>query len=215
MATHVVWDWNGTLLDDLRCCVDVTNRMLAEFGLPVLDDVAAYQAVFRFPIVEYYADLGFDITPGGNFDAAARRYLELYGPAARSCGLHEGARETVGELHAGGVRQVVVSASEQNNLRAQLDLFDLDQWLDGAHGIEDIYAASKQSIAQRWLLSEHLDPADVLFVGDSEHDFEIADALGAHCVLFSGGHHARAHLASLGVPVVDDLRDVPRFAAVG
>ncbi|MGC3993543.1 MAG: HAD hydrolase-like protein [Propionicimonas sp.] len=214
MATHVVWDWNGTLLDDLECCVSVTNRMLAEFGLPELVDVAAYQSVFRFPIIEYYADLGFDTAPGGNFDAAARRYLQLYSPAARACGLHAGARETLRTLHAAGIGQVIVSASEQTNLRTQLEPFGLDAWLDGAHGIEDIYAASKRAVAERWLHTASLDPADVLFVGDSEHDFDIADALGSTCVLYSGGHHARTHLAGLGVPVIDDLAEVTRFVAV-
>ena len=55
MVTHVVWDWNGTLLDDLHCCIDVTNTLLTEYGLPVLDDGAAYQRVFRFPVASWMA----------------------------------------------------------------------------------------------------------------------------------------------------------------
>lgn len=214
-VSHVVWDWNGTLLDDLACCLDVTNRMLAEFGLPELDGVAGYQSVFRFPIVEYYTDLGFDTSAEGNFDAAARRYLELYRPASATCRLHPGATDALAALHASGVRQVVISASEQANLDAQLAPFGLDRWLDGAHGIADIYAASKFAIAEHWLAGAGVAASGVLFVGDSEHDFEIADALGARCVLFSGGHHARAHLQGLGVPVVDDLRKVLAFVSTG
>jgi phosphoglycolate phosphatase len=213
MVTHVVWDWNGTLLDDLACCLAVTNQLLAEFGLPELDGVAAYQAVFRFPIVAYYADLGFDTSPGGNFDAAAHRYVELYAAASLSCGLQPGAREVLAEVHDAGVHQVVISASQQRNLLIQLAPYGLDRWLDGAHGIEDIYAASKLALARRWLAAERLDPGQVLFVGDSEHDFEIAHDLGARCVLYSGGHHSHTHLATLGVPVVDDLRRVPAVVA--
>lgn len=209
VLTHVVWDWNGTLFDDLDACVAVANQLLGEFELPALDGVAGYHAKFRFPIVEYYADLGFDTSPEGNFDAAARRYLELYGAASAHCRLHEGAVATLAELHDAGVRQVVLSASEQQNLRVQLAPFGLEAYLDGAHGIDDIYAASKERLARRWLAEEGLSGDEVLFVGDSEHDFEIAQAVGARCVLFSGGHHARRHLASLGAPVVDDLRDVP------
>lgn len=206
--TSVVWDWNGTLFDDLQCCVEVVNQLLDEYGLPALAGVRGYQAVFRFPIADYYADLGFDTSPEGNFAAAAHRYLELYTAASAACRLHDGATEVLRSLHARGTRQVVISASEQQNLLAQLGPFGLDAWLDGAHGIEDIYAASKEALARRWLSEAGADPAQVWFVGDSEHDFEIAEALGAHCVLFSGGHHSRAHLASLGAPVVDDLRDV-------
>ena len=82
VLTHVVWDWNGTLLDDLDTCVAVANMLLDEFGLARLEGVADYQAKFRFPIVDYYAELGFDTSPEGNFDRAARRYMELYGPAS-------------------------------------------------------------------------------------------------------------------------------------
>ena len=209
MATHVVWDWNGTLLDDLHCCVEVANTLLGEFGLPLLDGVAAYQSKFRFPIIAYYDELGFDISATGNFDAAARRYLELYSAEASGCGLHADAREVLQQLHAAGLHQVVISASEQANLRAQLAPFALEDWLDGTHGIQDIYAASKEALARQWVAEADVDPAEVVFVGDSEHDYEIATALGAGCVLFSGGHHARAHLATLGVPVVDKLSQVP------
>lgn len=207
--THVVWDWNGTLLDDVACCVEVANQLLGEFGLPALDGLAGYHARFKFPIIEYYADLGFDTSPTGNFDAAARRYIELYTDAAAGCGLHAGASETLTSLKDAGLAQVIISASHQENLDAQVAPFALGRWLDAVHGIGDIYAHSKEGVARRWLREEHLDPRSVLFVGDSEHDFEIADAVGARCVLFSGGHHAREHLQGLGVPVIDDLASVP------
>ncbi|MFT4294629.1 MAG: HAD family hydrolase [Micropruina sp.] len=213
MVTHVVWDWNGTLLDDLPCVLDVTNQLLTEFGLPVLTDLPSYQAIFRFPIAEYYADLGFDTSPGGNFEAASHRYIELYRSAAHGCVLHDGAVETLAALRRTGLGQVVISASEQQNLAAQLAPFALDAWIEQALGLSDIYAASKQTLAQGWLESNRLEPAQVVFVGDSAHDFEIAQALGARCVLFSGGHHARAHLETLGAPVVDDLRAIPALIA--
>jgi len=211
VLTHVVWDWNGTLFDDLATCVAVADTLLAEYGLPALNGIDDYRARFRFPVVDYYADLGFDTSPSGNFDAAARRYIELYGPAAADCALHDGAVETLAALHGSGVRQVLISASQHDNLVEQVTPFGLDEFLDGILGIEDIYAASKEALARRWLGEEGLRPSDVLFVGDSEHDFEIAHALGAACVLYSGGHHSRVRLESLGAPVVDDLRAVCRY----
>ena len=49
------------------------------------------------------------------------------------------------------------------------------------------------------------DPARIMMVGDSEHDFEVARALGVRCVLFSGGHQPREVLAATGAPVIDAL----------
>jgi phosphoglycolate phosphatase len=211
----VVWDWNGTLFDDVDCCVDVANQLLGEFGLPLLDGVAGYHAKFRFPIVDYYRDLGFDTSTTGNFHAAAVRYIELYTAASRACGLHDGAVATLTALRHAGVRQVLISASQRDNLALQLAPFSLDGLLDGVHGIDDIYAASKEGITRGWLDTAGLSTDQVLFVGDSEHDAAIAQAVGARCVLYSGGHHSRAHLESLGAPVIDDLREVPALVAAG
>lgn len=212
-VSHVIWDWNGTLFDDLHCCVGVANQLLSEFGLPTLDGVPGYHAKFRFPIVEYYADLGFDTAPGGNFEAAARRFVELYRDAAASCGLRSEATDTLASLHGSGIRQVVISASHQATLDRQLAPFGLDRWLDAAHGLDNIYAHSKEGLVRRWIAEAGVHPADVLMVGDSEHDFEIADAVGARCVLVSGGHHSEERLGALGPPVVDRLTSVLQVAS--
>ncbi len=210
---YVVWDWNGTLLNDLDCAISATNQLLDEFALPRLAGVDDYHRVFRFPVRDYYADLGFDVSASGNFDAASRRFLELYLAAARSCSLHDGATQTLAALHSAGIGQVLISASEQTNLTMQVTPFGLDAWLEQTLGLSDIYAASKQMLAERWLESTGTDPDQVLFVGDSGHDYEIAAALGARCALYSGGHQPRAHLESLPAPVIDDLREV--LAMVG
>jgi len=206
--THVVWDWNGTLLDDVACCTGVINQVLDEYRLPRLADVDAYRTVFRFPIIDYYADLGFDVSLDGNFEAAAHRYIELYHAAADGWGLHDGVRDTLASLHAAKIRQVIISASQQANLVQQLAPFELDRWIEAAHGLDDIYAASEEGIARHWLAAEGVDPAHVLFVGDSEHDFEIAQAVGARSALVANGHHGRDHLIGLGAVVLDDVRDV-------
>jgi len=210
---YVVWDWNGTLLDDLSCAIAATNQLLTEFALPPLAGVDAYHQVFRFPVSDYYADLGFDVTPGGNFEAASRRFLELYLNAARTCGLHAGAVQTMATLHEAGVTQVVISASEQGNLDAQLAPFALGEWLEAALGLGDIYAASKQALAQNWLLDTGAEPSQVLFVGDSGHDYQIAAALGARCALYTRGHQPRQYLETLPVPIIDDLREVVALVA--
>lgn len=213
MVKYVVWDWNGTLLDDVQVCVAVSNQLLKEFDLPGFSDVEDYRAKFRFPIIDCYTDLGFDTSPEGNFVEASLRYIELYSAASAKCHLHERAPETVRALHEAGIRQVIISASQQDNLRAQLLPFGIDRYLDDSLGIDNIYAASKEHLALSWIAAQGLAADEVLFVGDTEHDYEIAQAIGADCLLFSGGHHSRSRLESLEAPVIDDLRDVLRFAS--
>ena len=58
--THLIWDFNGTILQDMDLGIRCTNTMLAERGLPVIPSVEAYREIFGFPIDEYYRRLGFD-----------------------------------------------------------------------------------------------------------------------------------------------------------
>ncbi len=56
---QLIWDWNGTLLDDVRMCVNVMNVLLDKYALPELT-CEKYKQVFDFPVKDYYANLGFD-----------------------------------------------------------------------------------------------------------------------------------------------------------
>ena len=58
--THLIWDFNGTILQDMDLGIRCTNTMLTERGLPVIPSVEAYREIFGFPIDEYYRRLGFD-----------------------------------------------------------------------------------------------------------------------------------------------------------
>ena len=58
---HIIWDWNGTLLDDAWLCVDIMDSMLKERSLGTLT-LDRYQRLFEFPVIDYYRKLGFDFT---------------------------------------------------------------------------------------------------------------------------------------------------------
>ena len=55
---HIIWDWNGTLLNDAWLCVEVMNLLLKRRDLKEID-LNIYQSVFGFPIIDYYRRLGF------------------------------------------------------------------------------------------------------------------------------------------------------------
>ena len=58
---HIIWDWNGTLLDDTWLCVEGINQALIKRNLtPISED--RYREVFTFPVRDYYKKLGFDLT---------------------------------------------------------------------------------------------------------------------------------------------------------
>ena len=90
VLTHVLWDWNGTLLDDLDAAIDAMNGVLAANGLPLLDR-ARYRSVFGFPVQDYYGRLGFG-PEHGTFEDWARAFLDAYDRGAQGIPIRREAR---------------------------------------------------------------------------------------------------------------------------
>jgi phosphoglycolate phosphatase len=204
----VLWDWNGTLLDDLRLSVRSANVLLARRGLPQLTH-DAYLARFGFPVKDYYATIGFDFEREP-FDDLSAEYVLEYEGAMGECSLTEGAVETLDRLSALGYRQAVLSASHLGFLDEALRRFGVrDRFVDIA-GLDDKNAHGKTDVGRALVARLGARPDRTVLVGDTLHDCEVARALGCRPVLFTGGHQDRTRLAGCGAPVVDALADVVR-----
>ena len=207
MLETLIWDWNGTLMDDVDLCCRLLNEMLTRHGYAPVGGIDAYKRVFGFPIEAYYARAGFDFSRHP-YKALAHEYMDLYVPASFACPMTPGAREVLAALHARGVRQVVLSASQTETLRRQADHYGVTEFFDELLGLDDVYGVSKMQRGRLWLEASGVDPARAAMVGDSIHDFETAGALGVRSILYAGGHQPRETLASTGARVIDDLREL-------
>ena len=208
---HVIWDWNGTLLDDVTACVTAINHMLARRGLEGID-TERYRDVFEFPVKRYYRTLGFDLD-AEDWDAMAREFHELYEAGARSCDLRAGARACIEQLRARGIDGSVLSASERSILTRMLQQRGLAGVFRHVAGLTDLYAHSKLETG-RALLEQIGDPRQsIILVGDTSHDYEVAAALGCRCVLIEGGHQSPRRLRQCDCPVIPSIEDLAPLMA--
>lgn len=189
--THLLWDFNGTLLNDVDACVRCANRLLTAHGLPPLSSVAAYRDVFGFPIIEYYRRLGLDLDRLP-YTELAPEWVRYYLEEVVSSELYDGITETLTAVRALGISQWVLSATELQMLTQQLDTLGIRSYFDGILGLGNIHAYSKEEIALDWKRT-HPD-ATVLMFGDTDHDAAVAAAIHADCVLLTTGHQPRARL---------------------
>jgi len=201
--THVIWDWNGTLLDDLARAMDCINGVLTPRGLPPLASVEAYRAVFGFPIIDYYRRAGFTFETEP-FEIPAKEYIAKYHsadgiPPALFCD----AVPALEAFRAAGLRQVILTASERDNLLAQLLPFGIEGYFDELLGLTDIYAAGKEDIGKAFMARNP--GIRAVLIGDTAHDAEVAHAIGADCILVPRGHHGTETLRECGVPLAADL----------
>jgi len=202
---HIIWDWNGTLWDDTWLCVEINNHMLQRRDLPEID-IAVYQDKLCFPVDEYYCQLGFDYDQDP-YPVLAEEFIDEYTRRRFECELHVGARELIEELKQLGLPQAVLSAYQQDTLLQAVEFFKLTPFFDDVIGLNDIYASGKMENGLKYISGVDLDPADVLFVGDTIHDFEVARAMGVQGALIAHGHNSRVRLEACNVPVFNSLAE--------
>ncbi len=199
----VIWDFNGTILDDFPLCLNVINQMLRRRNLPALT-ADAYLSVFDFPVKNYYAQVGFDfkVEP---FPILAREYMDLYQPASFNCQLKPGVPETLAALKDNGIQQVLLSATQKEFLLAQIEHFNLTGYFQAIVGLNDILGQSKLEMARGWFAQNSLKPSQTVLVGDTTHDYEVANALKCNCILISGGHNSSQRLLETGACVLTEI----------
>lgn len=207
--THVIWDFNGTVLDDVRLGIDCVNTMLVKRGLPILPSEDAYRRVFGFPIDDYYRRLGFDFEREDYDTVLAPEWVALYLAGEATCPVIAGVAETIDALRRRGIHQVMLSASDLNQLNGQLARIGLADAFEEVLGLDNIHARSKKMLAVAW--KDRHPEANPLFIGDTEHDADVADAIGADCVLFTGGHQSAERLAILGKPLIASIPELLAF----
>jgi phosphoglycolate phosphatase len=205
---HIVWDWNGTLLDDVDIVVDVMNNLLRRRQLPLLDN-ARYRELFCFPVRDYYSAVGLDLEKEP-FARLAEEWVAGFEGRWREARLHGEATNAIGALSSGGVTHSVLSAGERTLVREQAEFFGITNLFADLVGIDDHHAEGKLGTGQAWLATQAFCGPEVLMVGDTDHDYEVGVALGVDVVLVDDGHQSRSRLERCGVPVFDSLADLLR-----
>jgi phosphoglycolate phosphatase len=201
----VVWDFNGTLIDDVSLAVRSINRMLSRRGLPALS-MEAYRRVFGFPLAEYYRAIGFELaaeTMGGLADEFHEGYL----PGLFDCPLHEGVEELLRRIDCAAIPQFVLSAMEEESLSAALRRLGIEGLFAGVYGLNHRLADSKIERGRELLDRFEIPPESSLLIGDTDHDADVAAALGMSVALVAKGHQNAERLRALG-PVFEEFADL-------
>ena len=200
----LVWDFNGTLIDDVQACLDALNALLRPRGIAPLSR-EDYRRTFRFPVAEFYRGLGMAPTDPFDWEALAESFHMRY-LFSKTIAPQPGAAEAIAAFRAAGIRQGILSALEQGLLEIQLRQFGFAEAMDFVCGSRNYDGASKEAAARALALR---DP--VVLVGDTLHDAEVAHSLGWDCILCAAGHQTEERLRTAGVPVIPTLHTLPEI----
>jgi phosphoglycolate phosphatase len=201
---HVIWDWNGTIFNDVDLGVQIMNGLLRQRGLPLLSS-SSYRAVFTIPVEHYYARLGFDFEKEP-FEIVGKLWMDEYERRKLECGLYDGIVGVLDRINELGIGQSILSAYPQHTLEEMVDHYHLRSYFAHITGLDNIYAASKLHLGKALIQRLALGKQETVVIGDTEHDYEVARAIDADCILIANGHQSETRLQSLGVPVLQDVR---------
>lgn len=200
--SHILWDFNGTILDDVQIGVRSINILLRNNGVDRVLDTDSYKEVFGFPVKDYYERVGFDFSKK-SFDILAYEWIDLYNSMVNEATLCPNVIPALEFVKESGIKQLILTASEVSMVQEQLDKFGIASYFEEIIGQDNIKAYGKTESARRWFEKAH--PEHAVLIGDTPHDAETAKELGIECLLVSCGHQNEPRLAGYGKVFSDPL----------
>ena len=206
---YVIWDWNGTLIDDAWLFVELMNEELNVRNLPQIT-VDDYRHCFTFPVKKYYEVLGFDFQQE-DFKEVGYQFIQKFKKRKFEANLFEHSADILAFTKKLNIKQSIVSAQENNLLNQTVKHYQIQHYFDTISGISHYYADDKIKLAQSVRKKIPYDNREIVLIGDSVHDFEVAEALGVKCILFSKGHYSKKRLLRCDCPIIDNHRELEKI----
>lgn len=203
---NIIWDWNGTLLDDKWLCISSINVLLKARNLPAVD-TERYHEIFGFPVRTYYEKAGFNFN-SEPYEVPAHQFIDQYEAGKYECSLQPDAVTMLDFFKARGCRQFLLSASESGVLNDMINFHGIGHFFEKVKGLDNHLAHGKEDLGIELMQEIGAKREETLMIGDTCHDEEVARAMGITCILFSGGHFPKKRLQSCSSRIVDRLTEI-------
>ena len=203
---HILWDWNGTLFNDADLCIDLINGVLQKRDKKALT-AEEYKNIFTFPVKDYYSKAGLDFSKH-SFELLGKEWMDQYELRKNECSLFPNAKEVITFISTLGIEQSILSAYSQHTLLAIVESHGILNNFTYVTGLDHIYATGKVEIGKELIAKINLSGNEIVLIGDTIHDYEVAMELGIKSILIARGHQSKDRLLECNVPVLDDISEI-------
>ncbi|MBL1092361.1 MULTISPECIES: HAD family hydrolase [Streptomyces] len=214
-ATHIVWDWNGTLFHDIDAVIGATNSAFAEIGLEPIT-LELYRELYCVPVPRFYERLMGRLPTEAEWLVMDETFHRHYAEHRLACGLAEGVDLLLEAWQTAGGSQSILSMFGHEELIPLVRGFGIESRFVLVEGRTGPSGGTKAAQMVRHLAAlTEVDPGRTVVIGDAVDDAVAAREAGASAVLYTGGSHSRASLETAavpGVPVVDTLAEAVELA---
>ncbi len=200
---NILWDWNGTILNDTPVAFEATNVLLQRYGYPTIT-LEYYRDNVDTPIVNFYSKI-FDLNKE-DMNTLDKEWCVLYNQLSSNIRLHNSVEDLLSLFKAENCHQAVLSAFRTEEITKHAQKFSIDHYFQCILGTQNIVMESKTMRGRKYMQENGLDPKETLYIGDTVHDCDTAVGLGVDCVLMSNGQQSEKLLIRCGVPVFDSFK---------
>lgn len=199
---NIIWDWNGTLFNDAELCMDIMNVLLRAYGRTEIS-FERYRSIFTFPLIHYYKAAGHDIS-NGNFEKVGAEFIDHYEKRKYEAELHHGVKEILELFQSKGKKQYMLSAYTHEHLEKLLEHYGIADYFENIQGNDNIYADGKMNLAKQ-MIEKIGDRNSIIMIGDTLHDYEIAEEFGVRCCISTSGHQSEERFVNTSAELVPSI----------
>ncbi len=204
MINTILWDFNGTVMDDMGASAGAVNAMLQKRNLPLISE-EWYTKHLIMPLEAFYESVGFDMQKerieevSAEFQQECKKFPRPVFPEVR---------EALAQFQKAGYRQLLFSSLYHDLLIAQAQERGVADYFEGIVGRQDRSLGGKEAAVQAYLEQHHIEPNQVLIVGDLTTDADMARYVGSPCALICKGHQHREILETTDAYVLDSAAEL-------
>lgn len=202
---YLFWDWNGTLFDDAYSAFKAVNKMLDIRSLPNIS-FEQYRDYIDVPIINFYEKV-MDMSKE-DFGTISTEFNDFWASELPEQPLAKGVLETLERLNNQGVEQYIFSSSHNDLIVPYLQKFGIEKYFKAILGASDCYVGSKANRTLEYIQCNNIPINEILFVGDMVHDSQVANLVGADCILISNGHQSKNALKESGHIVLSSVDEL-------
>jgi len=203
---HIIWDWNGTILNDAWLCVEIINEMLLKRDKTPISE-KFYSEAFDFPVKIYYERVGFDFQVE-TIENLSVEYMSIYEKRKYECQLHAYFNKLQCIIKKNNIKQSILSAYSENYLKDILLYHKMINKFSNVSGLSHILADSKIENGKILMKKLNIPKEKCIFIGDTIHDLDTAQAMGVKCWLYPSGHNSRKRLEARTDKIINQFSDI-------
>ncbi len=202
---NILWDWNGTILNDTPVAFEATNILLERYNYPTIT-LEFYRDNMDTPIVNFYSKI-FNLNKH-DMQMLDDEWGVLYHQLSDKIELHTDVEEMLSTFSENNLNQIILSAFKTDEITKYARKFSIEHYFDDILGTQNIVMESKTARGKRYMQENGFTSEQTLYIGDTVHDYDTARGLGIDCILFSGGQQSPKLLKQCGVPVYNNFVDI-------